>query len=356
MERRIMMEMNKYKYSKTIRIWLIIGLVMLIGQVILGGITRLTGSGLSITRWDVVSGVIPPLSADQWDDAFDLYKQTPQYHKINSNFEMSDFKFIYFWEYFHRLWVRILGFIFLIPFIIFVLKKRIDWYLIKRLGLVVFFTALTASAGWIMVKSGLVDRPWVDAYKLSLHFILAVVSIGFMAKTIADVYNYGSKDVIKSKFLNILIFVTFIQMIFAGLMSGMKAGLYFPTWPDMAGSFIPPVLLEGKNWTLHNLTNYDSYVFAPALIQFVHRLLAYIIFVMVVVLFAKLRKTLFNLGKTWLNMSAVLVVVQILLGVLTLMKIKTGIPLFYGVAHQLVGILFILSLLFLKFSIREKSV
>ena len=181
---------QNYKFSKTIRIWLITGLVMLIGQVILGGITRLTGSGLSITRWDIVSGVIPPLNTAQWIDAFELYKQTPQYHKINAHFTLSDFKFIYFWEYMHRLWVRILGFIFLIPFTIFGIRKQINFYLIKRLGLVVFFTALTASAGWIMVKSGLVDRPWVDAYKLSLHFILAILSIAAMTKTIADVYNY----------------------------------------------------------------------------------------------------------------------------------------------------------------------
>jgi cytochrome c oxidase assembly protein subunit 15 len=112
---------QNYKFSKTIRIWLITGLVMLIGQVILGGITRLTGSGLSITRWDIVSGVIPPLNTAQWIDAFELYKQTPQYHKINAHFTLSDFKFIYFWEYMHRLWVRILGFIFLIPFTIFVI-------------------------------------------------------------------------------------------------------------------------------------------------------------------------------------------------------------------------------------------
>lgn len=350
-----MMEMSSYKYSKTIRIWLIIGLVMLIGQVILGGITRLTGSGLSITRWDVVSGVIPPLNAEQWNDAFDLYKQTPQYHKINSSFEMSEFKFIYFWEYFHRLWVRILGFVFLIPFVFFVLKKRIDWYLIKRLGFVVFFTALTASAGWIMVKSGLVDRPWVDAYKLSLHFILAVVSISFMVKAIADVYGYENEKKMSSKLLNGLIFITFIQMIFAGLMSGMKAGLYFPTWPDMAGSFIPPVLLDGNNWTLHNLTNYDSYVFAPALIQFVHRFLAYLILGIVVALFLKMKTKLKGIALKWLNLSSILVVVQILLGVLTLFNIKTGIPLFYGVSHQLVGILFFCSLLFLKFSIRYKA-
>ena len=124
---------QNYKFNKIIRNWLLIGLIMLIGQVILGGITRLTGSGLSITRWDIVSGIIPPLNEAQWNEAFNLYKLTPQYLKINKHFSLDDFKFIYFWEYAHRLWVRILGFIFLIPFIVFILRKQINFYLIKRL-------------------------------------------------------------------------------------------------------------------------------------------------------------------------------------------------------------------------------
>lgn len=351
------MNIKKYKYSKTIRIWLIIGLVMLIGQVILGGITRLTGSGLSITRWDIVSGVIPPLNNQQWNEAFDLYKQTPQYHKINSDFELGDFKFIFFWEYAHRLWVRILGFVFLIPFIIFLIRKKIDWYLIKRLGLVIFFTALTASAGWIMVMSGMIDRPWVDAYKLSLHFILAVLSISAMVFTISDVYNYKRRDAKKgiSKLLLLLICITFIQMIFAGLMSGMKAGLFFPTWPDMNGRFIPEVLLKSSNWTWHNLTNYDTFVFSHAFVHFTHRMLAYIILLLTAFISFKYRLYVYKLAKKWLSISFVLVLLQVTLGVLTLLNINSGIPLLYGVLHQLVGVLFFISLLFTYFSLRKKA-
>ncbi len=327
---------------------------MLVGQVILGGITRLTGSGLSITRWDIVSGVIPPINNTQWQDAFELYKQTPQYLKINAHFTLSDFKFIYFWEYAHRLWVRILGFVFLIPFIIFVIKKQINFYLIKRLGLVIFFTALTASAGWIMVKSGLIDRPWVNAYKLSLHFILAVLSILAMVMTIADVYNYRNENKSpKTTLLIVLIFTTFIQMIFAGLMSGMKAGLYYPSWPDMNGRFIPKVLLNNANWNWTNLTNYDTYVFAPALVQFTHRLLAYILLILTAYIYFKYRSQVYKLAKAWLQISFGLIFLQLILGILTLLNIKTGIPLFYGVLHQLVGILFFISLLFLFFSLRK---
>lgn len=329
---------------------------MLIGQVVIGGITRLTGSGLSITRWDIVSGTIPPLNPAQWQEAFDLYKETPQYQKINSHFDLSDFKFIYFWEYFHRLWVRILGFIFLIPFILFVLRKKINWYLIKRLLLVVLFAALTASAGWIMVKSGLVNRPWVNAYKLTLHFILALISVAFMVKAIADVYNYGSVDNTKSKkFTVALISVTFVQMIFAGLMAGMKAGLFYPSWPDMNGYFIPQLLKNTENWKLINLTNYDTFLFAPALVQFIHRILAYILVVMTIYLFFKYRKKVGSTSLIWLKSVAVLIVVQLLLGILTVLNIKPGIPLTYGVLHQLVGLLFFISLFFYHFSLRSKK-
>jgi cytochrome c oxidase assembly protein subunit 15 len=351
------MKIKSYKYTKIIRYWLILGLVMLVGQVILGGITRLTGSGLSITRWDLITGVIPPLNSEEWIQAFELYKATPQYHKINSTFNIADFKFIYFWEYFHRLWVRSLGFIFLIPFVIFILKKKIDFYLVKRLGLVVLLTILTASAGWIMVQSGLVDRPWVNAYKLTIHFILAILVVAAMVKTVADVYNYGSEKIsISKKLVPIIILVTFAQMIFAGLMSGMKAGLYYPSWPDMNGEFIPSVLMNSVNWTWGNMINYDSYLFAPAFIQFSHRILAYFLFVTTIYMFFNLKGKVQNLGAIWLKSSLWLVIVQVVLGILTVLNVEGKIPLFLGVSHQLVGLLYFMSLLFLYYSLRiEKA-
>ena len=346
---------KKYLYNKTIRFWLLTGLVMLIGQVILGGITRLTGSGLSITSWDIITGVIPPMNKQEWLELFELYKQTPQYHKINADFTLKDFKFIYFWEYFHRLWVRALGIIFLIPFIIFVILKQIDIFLIKRLALVVLLAALTASAGWIMVMSGLVDRPWVNAYKLTLHFLLAVVTIGAMVKCIADVYLMENKPKKgHTRFVMILLIFAAVQMVFAGLMAGMRAGLYYATWPSMNGTFIPEVLRNIDNWTLHNLTNYDRFAFAPALVQFVHRMLAYVILLLTVYFYHKKRNHVHTSAIKWLTVSYLLVVFQVFLGIMTLLKIKTGIPLVYGTLHQLVGVLYVISLLFLYFSLRKK--
>ena len=348
--------MKNYKYDKTIRSWLILGLIMLIGQVILGGITRLTGSGLSITRWDIVTGVVPPLSAQEWLHAFELYKETPQFHKINSTFTVSDFKFIYFWEYFHRLWVRTLGFIFLIPFLFFVLKKRIDTSLIKNLALVVFLTILTASAGWIMVQSGLVNRPWVNAYKLTIHFMLALFVVWAMVKTIAEAYNFGIKKVtFSTKIVPLVIGVVLVQMVFAGLMSGMKAGLYYPSWPDMNGEFIPKVLLDGSHWNWGNMINYDSYLFAPAFIQFTHRMLAYILLGMTIYMFVKLKDKLSAFSKKWLNSVLILVFMQVVLGILTVLNVEGKIPLFLGVSHQLVGLLYFICLLFLNYSLKKQT-
>ena len=326
---------------------------MLVGQVILGGITRLTGSGLSITRWDIITGVIPPLNAEEWLKAFELYKETPQFHKINSTFTVQEFKFIYFWEYFHRLWVRSLGFIFLIPFLYFVLKKKIDLFLIKRLGIVVFLTMLTASAGWIMVQSGLVNRPWVNAYKLTIHFVLALFVVAAMVKTVADVYVFGTeKKGFSTKIVPILIVLTFIQMIFAGLMSGMKAGLYFPTWPTMNGEILPDVLLHATNWNWENMMHYDSHLFAPAFIQFSHRMLAYLLVGLTVYMYFSLRKKITESTKMWLSIPVFLVLIQVLLGILTVLYVQGKIPLFLGVSHQLVGLLYFMSLLFLYYSLR----
>lgn len=351
-----MKKLRTYKYSKIVRFWLTIGLIMLIGQVLLGGITRLTGSGLSITKWDIITGIIPPLGKAQWNEVFELYKQTPQFHKINSEFTLKNFKAIYFWEYFHRLWVRLLGIIFLIPFIYFIIKKKIDWYLIKRLLLVVLLAALTASAGWIMVMSGLVERPWVNAYKLTLHFILAILTIAALVKTIADVYNFENKSKTdQSGFTLFLLVITFIQLILAGLMSGMKASLYYPTWPSMNGKVIPDVLKHSSNWTLHNLTNYDIYDFAPALIQFSHRLIAYIILGLILFYYFNKRNKTYTRAIKWLTNTYTLVLFQVFLGILTLIKSKTGIPMLYAVLHQLTGLLFFISLLFLHLSLRRKK-
>jgi cytochrome c oxidase assembly protein subunit 15 len=222
--------------------------------------------------------------------------------------------------------------------------------------IVVILAALTASAGWIMVMSGLVDRPWVNAYKLTLHFILAILTIAALVKTIADVYYFENKSKADhSRFTLFLLILTFIQLILAGLMSGMKAALYYPTWPSMNGKVIPEILHEHANWTLHNLTNYDSFEFAPALIQFSHRLMAYILLGLTMFYYFNKRNNTYTRAIKWLTYTYTLALFQIFLGILTLIKSKSGIPILYAVLHQLTGLLFFISLLFLHLSLKRRS-
>jgi heme a synthase len=169
-----------------ILLWLWTGLVMILVQIALGGITRLTGSGLSITRWDIVTGIWYPLSESDWNRHFELYKATPQYLKINQGMDLAQFKFIFFWEYFHRLWARIMGFVFILPLLVFSFKKWIPSSLFKALTVVFLLAVFVASLGWIMVASGLVDYPWVNAYKLSFHLMSAVLLIGYLLHVILN--------------------------------------------------------------------------------------------------------------------------------------------------------------------------
>ena len=185
--------------------------------------------------------------------------------------------------------------------------------------------------------------------------MLAIFTIGAMVKCIADVFLMENKPKKgHTRFVMTLLIFTFLQLIFAGLMAGMRAGLHYPTWPSMNGSFIPEVLLDSGNWTWHNLTNYDRFAFAPALVQFVHRLLAYILLILTFYFYHKKRNHVHTSAIKWLTISYLLVVFQVFLGIMTLLKIKTGIPLFYGTLHQLVGVLYTISLLFLYYSLRKK--
>src|SRR5689334_1241383 len=162
--------------SRPVAIWLLIGIFMLVVQVLLGGITRLTGSGLSITEWKPIMGALPPMNNHDWNIAFEKYKQIAQYKYVNAYFTLSDFKSIFFWEWFHRLWARLIGVVFLIPFVIFIIQKRFGKDMIRPLIILFILGGLQGLVGWIMVKSGLEDEGllYVSHYKLAIHFIFAL--------------------------------------------------------------------------------------------------------------------------------------------------------------------------------------
>src|SRR6186997_3189130 len=220
--------------TRAVAIWLIIGVGMLIVQILLGGVTRLTGSGLSITEWNVVTGTLPPLNEQKWIEEFNKYKQTPQFLILNSDFTLQDFKSIFFWEWFHRFWARLIGVVFAIPFIIFLLKKRFKEEMIKPLIILFLMGALQGAVGWIMVASGLTgDAIYVRPTKLMMHFVLACLLIAFTfwfgLQLMVRKENRMVKPGLK-KLTWVILIILLLQLCFGALMAGHKAAPAAPTW------------------------------------------------------------------------------------------------------------------------------
>ena len=329
---------------------------MVFVQILVGGVTRLTGSGLSITRWDIVTGTIPPLNDIAWEEAFDLYKQTPQYQKINQGMDMSEFKFIFFWEYIHRLWARTMGFVFLIPFLFFLLKRSIKKETLRNLGVVVSLAAAAALFGWIMVASGLVNRPWVNAYKLTVHLGLGISLFIYLFYTFIKERGFTIEPIPKKwlKVMTTLFVLAIIQVCFGGMVSGMKAALNYPTWPMMNSEWIPEVLLDNTHWNIDSFLLYDQGGFMAAFVQLVHRSMGYVLFVSVM-WFATQWIRSRPKETHWVPYCLVgIIVVQVLLGILVLLGSKGSIPVLYGVLHQGVGILFLTFLFYIRLKFKTQ--
>ncbi len=343
------------KMSRAVRLWLITGLVMIFFQVVIGGVTRLTGSGLSITRWEIVTGSIPPLNQADWEQAFALYQQTPQYHKINQGMTLEEFKFIFFWEYFHRLWARLMFFVFVIPFAWFWRKGMLTPRLRNRLWVVVGLAGLEGFFGWIMVASGLIQRPWVNAYNLTLHLCMALVIFGYLLWTLFIAWR-PAPPVLSGprwrRFAWTMVGVGFVQVALGAMMSGTKAGLFFPTWPSMQGAYLPALLLDGSHWTADSFAHYDTNPFMPALIQFLHRNTAYVLMLMVLYFFWKLlpqaKTRVFRQG-LWVLLAAL--TTQVLLGIFTLINCIGKVPVDLGVLHQAGAVVLFGALLFVTYQL-----
>ena len=341
-------ERRRAAYPTAVKAWLLAGLVLIFVQVVVGGITRLTGSGLSITKWEIVTGTLPPLTEAAWLEEFALYRATPQYEKMNAGMALADFKFIYFWEYFHRLWARLMGFAFVLPLAYFLAKGYVDRRLGKRLALVFAAAALTASFGWIMVASGLIERPLVNAYKLSMHLGVAFVTFGILLWTTLWTFDVRLRARPAPRVRRLVYWtaaVLAVQILLGGVMSGMKAALAYPTWPDLNGALVPGVLFEAGNWTLDHVIHYDAHPFMSALVQVLHRTTGYVVAALVAMLaWRGLRR---GAGtdprlRTALSLTAGLTAVQVLLGILTVVLSKVTIPVSWGVLHQ-AGALLLLS-------------
>lgn len=342
---------GEMRAPRVVRIWLIAGLVMVFMQIVIGGITRLTGSGLSITRWEIVTGAVPPLSEAKWLAEFELYKQTPQYQKINQGMALEDFKFIYFWEYFHRLWARLMGFVFIFPFVWFWARGRMPRRLVPWLTAVVLLAGLEGFFGWIMVASGLNQRPWVNAYNLTLHLCMGFVIFGVLLWATFIAFQPESPGQrlarISQRFAWGVLALAFVQIALGAMMSGSKAGLFYPTWPDMQGAYLPSVLTEGGHWVRDSFVHYDTNPFMPALIQFLHRNTAYLLSGLVAYFaWRALAERISATFRASVWGLLLLLGAQVLLGILTLINCKSRIPVTLGVLHQAGAVLLFGILLF----------
>jgi cytochrome c oxidase assembly protein subunit 15 len=322
------------KKDKSVIIWLLSGCLLLFAMVVVGGITRLTNSGLSMTDWHLVTDTFPPLTEDKWSQAFEEYKKFPEYQKINihNDFTLSDYKFIYFWEWFHRFIGRIIGLVFLIPFLYFLIKKRLSSETIKKCVVLLGMGAFQGFLGWFMVRSGLIDNPDVSHFRLALHLTFAFITFAYTLWVSLDLIYPNKNEVILPlrKIARISLVFLVIQIIYGGFVAGMNAGLIHNHWPLMSdGQFLhESVLLEKDTW-FERLTEGKSGV------QFVHRTLAYVVVGLILFLFYKGKKySLTQQQKNGLNSLVVIVFIQFTLGVFTLLY---SVPLWLGLTHQVVA-------------------
>ena len=325
------------EYSKFINYWLI-SLLLFIGLiVIVGGLTRLTDSGLSITTWDVVKGILPPITKNQWIEAFNLYKQIPQYYLLNENMTMNEFKIIYYWEYIHRILGRILGLLFLIPFLFIYLKKILTKKYNQNFFILFLLILLQGTVGWYMVKSGLVENTTVSHYRLAIHLNLAFILfsaifwyfLNIKLKENKFFFNLSTKYLVTK----IFIFLVFLQITFGAFTSGLDAGQIYQTWPLMNNYIFPDDLSSSSIFSMQIFNE-------PSFIQFVHRKLAYVIFIYVLVMsfFVFLKKEKYKYNSTYFLL--IVIFIQLILGVYTLLS---GAHILIPSLHQISTIFLLIS-------------
>ena len=343
--------MKEKNEGRAVAIWLMIGVVMIMIQVLLGGITRLTGSGLSITEWKPLLGAIPPMNDEDWNKAFEQYKQIGQFKQINFDFNLSDFKFIYFWEWFHRVWARLMGVVFAIGFIYFLVKKQFKKQMVLPMLLLFLLGALQGAIGWIMVKSGLNEENlYVSHIRLAIHFIAALGLLcyvfWFALDLLVDKNQKLELPALKNFTITILVLLV-VQLFYGAFMAGLKAAAFAPTWPSINGMWVP----EGMG------TKSSDFVNNPIAVQFIHRLLAYIITILLLIWWSRALKlpstTLFRKTRA---IPVVLVLVQVVLGILTVVYSPDKTKLLWlGVSHQFVAMLLLVSLVWFIFLLAHRS-
>ncbi|MGJ8528825.1 COX15/CtaA family protein [Maritalea sp.] len=318
---------NAYAKLRPVRIWLYVMALLVLLMVVVGGATRLTDSGLSITQWKPISGTIPPLNIQDWTAEFEAYKQIPEYQQINKGMSLEEFKGIFWWEWGHRFLGRIIGLAFLFPFLVFLFQKRLNWKLAPALATLFFLGGFQGFLGWWMVSSGLSNRVDVSQYRLAAHLgaacilLMALIWVARRLREPTVIWVQKGWPLLVSG-LGILVFV---QIIAGAFVAGLDAGFSHNTWPLMDGKFVPDgMLMLVPSW----LNLFENII----TVQFSHRMLAYFIFAVVVGLtWHGWVKTQFDGVHGWMISIAVLTVLQVVLGILTLIYV---VPIHLALAHQ----------------------
>lgn len=342
--------------QKMVARWLYLGVGMLMVQIALGGITRLTGSGLSITEWQPLLGALPPLNEQAWQLAFEKYQGIAQFRFLNAHFTLSDFKAIYFWEWAHRDWARLVGVVFLIGFAYFFIRKYFTKGMVIPLIILFLLGAAQGLIGWIMVKSGLNETNlYVSHIRLAVHFISALVLLCYTLWFALLLSVPEGKRIFSKKLQHhtvVLIVVLALQLIYGAFMAGLRAAPSAPTWPGINGSLLPGQISSFGN---HSYQGIDRILSHPLAVQFIHRSLAFTLFWLVLAWtissgkFAKLRQA--DALKTWHWWPGILVLLQVVLGILTVTHGTQIVPGKFGAyeilaaSHQLVAMLLLVALI-----------
>jgi len=346
-----MNEIEIQKNNRQIATWLLIGVGMLIIQVLLGGITRLTESGLSITEWKPITGALPPLNEATWQQEFEKYRHTDQFKYVHQYFSLKEFKFIFFWEWFHRFWARMMGVVFAIGFIYFLAKKKMSKAMITPMVVLFFLGGIQGAIGWIMVASGLVPKKYfVGHVELTTHFIAAMILVSYtlwfalslLPSFATKVYNNKLKSI-----LQLILGLFFIQLIYGGFMAGLKAASTAPTWPSINGNFYP-VGTAAFNF-IDNLIN------NPLMIHFMHRGIAYVILIVSIYFFVQSKSATGSKVFDKLRIGfLMLILLQVMLGVSALLTSTSPSAFVYvGVAHQFTAMMLVICLVSMLYIIHK---
>ncbi len=332
------MIVNMDPFKRFVEIWLYSMFILVFLIVAVGGLTRLTDSGLSITEWELFKGILPPLTDAKWLFYFDEYKKIPEYVEINYNMTLSEFKVIYYWEYGHRILARLIGLFSIIPMIYLFFKFKKERKNIFKYSLIFVLICVQGFVGWFMVSSGLIENTDVSHYRLALHLSLALTILSIIFWFIMETIKISPfKKKFNNSFLNFFFILIILQIVLGAFLAGMDGGLIYNSWPDMNGNFLP-----------NDINNIDLFLYSsldnPSVVQFYHRFTAYLLFISLLFLNYYTYRTKIDFKPVLILNIAIFV--QIVLGIVTLI---TGVKITYASLHQLGSVFVLTSFLYIKY-------